>query len=101
VLVPLTHLAALRAVASDRMPPDIIAELAAAAPSTIVELGDPGVVHDAETPFDALPPYEGPPDPPAGHVHEWGDGIEGAAEEDVPGEGRGLGPYPPAGVEGA
>jgi CTP:molybdopterin cytidylyltransferase MocA len=101
VLVPLAHLAALRAVASDRMPPDIIAELAATAPSTIVELGDPGVVHDAETPFAALPPYEGPPDPPAGHVHEWGDGIEGGAEEDVPGEGRGLGPFPPAGAEGA
>jgi CTP:molybdopterin cytidylyltransferase MocA len=101
VLVPLAHLAALRVVAPDRMPPDVIADLVAVATSAIVDLGDPGVVHDAETPFDALPPYEGPPDPPAGHVHEWGDGIEGAAEEDVPGEGRGLGPYPPAGVEGA
>jgi hypothetical protein len=22
-----------------------------------------------------LPPYEGPPDPPAGHTHEWGAGV--------------------------
>ena len=38
--------------------------LVAAAPSRIVEVGDPGVVHDAETPFADLPPYDGPPDPP-------------------------------------
>ena len=89
VLVPVANLDALRGVAPERMPPDVIDELAAAAPSRIVEVGDPGVVHDAETAFADLPPYDGPPDPPAGHTHEWGDGVEGdGVDEGVPGEGR-------------
>ncbi len=57
-------------------------------------MGDPGVVHDADTAFADLPPYEGPPDPPAGHTHEWGDGVEeDGVDETVPGEGRGLAPF--------
>lgn len=75
VLLPLAHLDALRAIGADRMPPAIVDELAGAVPTRIVDLGDPGVVHDADTPRDALPPYEGPPDPPAGHRHEWGDDV--------------------------
>ncbi len=96
VLVPIAALGALRAVAADRMPPDVIEGLAATVPSRIVEVGDPGVVHDAETAFADLPPYDGPPDPPAGHTHEWGDGVEDGADERIPGEGRGLSPFPQA-----
>jgi CTP:molybdopterin cytidylyltransferase MocA len=100
VLVPSTALAALRAVAPDRMPPDIIDELVAAVPSRIVEVGDPGVHFDAETAFADLPEYEGPPDPPAGHTHEWGDEVAGrGVDADVPGEGRGLAPFPQAEAE--
>lgn len=83
VLVPTTHLAVLRAVSPDRMPPDVIDALAASIPTRGVELGDPGVIHDADTPYAALPPYEGPPDPPAGHTHEWGDDV--VAEAGLPG----------------
>ena len=94
VLVPSAALAALRAVAADRMPPDIIEDLATTVPTRLVEVGDPGVVHDADTPFADLPPYDGPPDPPAGHTHEWGDGVEGeGVDGTVPGEGRGLAPF--------
>ena len=82
VLLPAVHLAALRAVAPDRMPPDVIADLAAAVPSRIVEMGDPGVVTDVDTALADLPPYEGPPDPPAGHTHEWGADV--AAEAGLP-----------------
>jgi hypothetical protein len=57
------------------MPPDVIADLAAVAPTRIVELGDPGVIFDTDTPEADLPDYEGPPDPPAGHTHEWGDDV--------------------------
>ena len=96
VLVPIASLDALRGVAPDRVPPDLIEELLALSPSRIVEVGDPGVVHDADTPFADLPPYDGPPDPPAGHTHEWGDGVEDGVDEDVPGEGRGLAPFPQA-----
>ena len=84
VLVPLAHLEALRAIPADRMPPSIVEELAAAVPTRIVELGDPGVTYDADTARADLPPYEGPPDPPAGHTHEWGDDVATEAGLAVP-----------------
>lgn len=77
VLLPIAGLGDLRAIAPERMPPDVIDDLVAALPSRIVEVGDPGIHFDADTAFADLPPYGGPPDPPAGHVHEWGDGVEG------------------------
>jgi molybdenum cofactor cytidylyltransferase len=75
VLLPTEHLAALRAVATTRMPPDVISDLVAVIPSRVVDVGDPGVTHDVDTPRDALPVYEGPSDPPAGHTHEWGADV--------------------------
>jgi hypothetical protein len=53
----------------------IVEALAAAIPTVVIELGDPGVTHDADTPYLDLPAYEGPPDPPAGHTHEWGEDV--------------------------
>jgi CTP:molybdopterin cytidylyltransferase MocA len=82
VLLPLVHLDALRAAPADRMPPDIVEALVAALPSRLVELGDPGVVHGVDTPLIDLPAYEGPPDPPAGHAHEWGADV--ASEAGLP-----------------
>ena len=79
VLLPTEHLGVLRAVAATRLPPDVIADLVAAIPSRVVEVGDPGVVHDVDTPRDALPEYEGPPDPPGGHTHEWGADVAAEA----------------------
>jgi CTP:molybdopterin cytidylyltransferase MocA len=88
VLVPVSRLDILRAVPPDRMPPDVIADLTAIAPSRLVELGDPGTVHDADTPRETLPPYEGPPEPPAGHTHEWGEDVEAEAGLGSPDPGR-------------
>jgi CTP:molybdopterin cytidylyltransferase MocA len=82
ILLPTEHLDALRAVAPDRMPPAVVDDLVAAVPSRIIEMGDPGVAFDADTPLAELPPYEGPPDPPAGHTHEWGADV--AAEAGIP-----------------
>jgi CTP:molybdopterin cytidylyltransferase MocA len=97
VLVPTSALGALRDIAPDRMPPDVIADLIGVVPNRAVEVGDPGVQFDAETAFGDLPAYEGPPDPPAGHVHEWGDEVAGrGVDVDIPGEGRGLAPFPQA-----
>ncbi len=79
VLVPAVHLGALRAIAPDRMPPQIVEDLVAAVPSRIVEMGDPGVVHDVDISHADLPAYEGPPDPPAGHTHEWGADVAAEA----------------------
>ena len=102
VLLPMTSLDHLRAVAPDRMPPDVIDEVASYVPTRVVEVGDPGVTIDVETSFGDLPPYEGPPDPPGGHRHELGDDIaRRGVDEDVPGEGRGLAPYPQAADDAA
>jgi CTP:molybdopterin cytidylyltransferase MocA len=79
VLVPTEHLGTLRAIAPDRMPPSVVDDLVAAVPSRIVEMGDPGVTHDVDTPEEDLPTYEGPPDPPAGHTHEWGADVAAEA----------------------
>ena len=75
VLFPLAHLDVLRATSPELMPPQVLERLVSAIPTRDVELGDPGVVYDVDTPYEALPAYEGPPDPPAGHTHEWGDDV--------------------------
>lgn len=79
VLVPLAHLETLRTIAPDRMPLDVIHDLVAIAPARVVDMGDPGVIHDGDTPLGDLPAYEGPPDPPAGHTHEWGADVASEA----------------------
>lgn len=79
VLLPTAHLPALRSIPPDRMPPDVIATLATAIATREVEMGDPGVLLDADTDPADLPPYEGPPDPPAGHSHEWGADVTAEA----------------------
>jgi CTP:molybdopterin cytidylyltransferase MocA len=76
VLLPTTHLGVLRSVSAELMPPAVVETLEARLPSRVVELGDPGVVHDADTSRADLPPYEGPPEPPGGHTHEWGEDVE-------------------------
>lgn len=80
VLVPLEHLDALRQVAPTLMPLDVIHALVQAVPNRAVEMGDPGVLYDADTPISELPRYEGPPEPPAGHAHEWGADVVAEAE---------------------
>ncbi len=79
VLVPLERLDALRAIAPDRMPLEVIHDLVAAVPARVIDVGDPGVIHDADTAPADLPAYEGPPDPPAGHTHEWGADVASEA----------------------
>lgn len=92
-LVPLAHVDALRSLARDRMPDDLLADLErAGVPFRLVDLGDPGVVHDVETPRHELPPFEGPSQPASGHVHEWGNPAADMPE-DSPLEGPALAPY--------
>jgi hypothetical protein len=58
----------------------------------VIDLGDPGVTHDVSTARADLPPYIGPGEPPAGHVHEWGAAIADFPD-DAPLEGPALAPY--------
>jgi CTP:molybdopterin cytidylyltransferase MocA len=97
VLLPASGLGRLRRMPPDRMPADVVADLRAGGASRELALGDPGVSHDVSTPRADLPPYVGPTEPPAGHVHEWG--AEAAmASDDSPLEGPALAPYAPAGA---
>ncbi len=84
-LLPIAHLEALRALASDRMPDELLADLVASGvPSRVVEVGDPGVTHDIGTARADLPPFEGPPEPASGRTFEWGALAADAADEPVP-----------------
>ena len=100
VLLPLAGLAALRSVAADRMPPQIVDDVVAAGiAERRVELGDPGVAIDRGTSRADLPPYIGPVEPVVGHVHEWG-AAQAEASDEGPLEGPALAPYEPAGEPG-
>ena len=81
-LLPVSHLEALRALAPDRMPDDLLADLeAGGVPTRVIDLGDPGATFDARTARDELPAYAGPPTPAAGHSHEWGASAADTPED--------------------
>jgi CTP:molybdopterin cytidylyltransferase MocA len=92
-LLPLALLDRLETLSPDRMPDDLLADLeTAGVPVERVDVGDPGAVHDRDTPIDSLPTYQGPPEPAGGPPPEWG--LEDAADrEDTALEGPALTPY--------
>jgi len=72
-LLPLGALEGLDAIAADRMPDEILDDLAAAGHATrTVDTGDPGTTHDIAVPQSDLPPFDGPPRPDDGVEREWG-----------------------------
>jgi len=93
VLVPVAAAAGLARIPPDRMPDDIIGDLVAGGVALrLIELGDPGATHGAETSRAELPAYEGPAEPPAAHSHEWGAALADDPD-DSPLEGPALAPY--------
>ena len=75
-VLPVAHRERLDAIAADRMPDDILADLVASGvASGMLDVGDPGAAYDASTPRANLPPYVGPAKPASGHAHEWGAAI--------------------------
>ncbi len=93
VLLPFSRLEALAALSADRMPDELMAQLEAdGAPFEPVDVGDPGVVHDRDTAFGELPPYQGPPEPAGGPPPEWG--VSDTVDfDETPLEGPALTPY--------
>ncbi len=82
-LVPVSVLERLRGLGADRMPGDLLDDLATAGVSVrLIDTGDPGVTHDVGTPRSELPPYDGPPEPEDGVTREWG--ARSADEPDDP-----------------
>jgi CTP:molybdopterin cytidylyltransferase MocA len=73
-LLPIVHLRAFRALAADRMPGDLLADLeGTGVPFRLLDTGDPGVIHDVSVPRADLPPYDGPPEP--AETPEWGAAV--------------------------
>src|SRR4051794_1234646 len=92
-LIPVDAAPALARVAPDRFPDAILDDLATAGlPAQLLALGDPGTTLDRSTPRSDLPPYEGPTQPPAPHMHEGGAALADESEE-APLEGPSLAPY--------
>lgn len=86
VLVPVGSLPASGDRPAEGTLEEVLAALAS--PVRLLDLGDPGTVHDVRTPRTDLPPYRGPARP-AGAAHEWGSLA--AEEPDVtPLEGSGA-----------
>ena len=81
ILIPVRYLPALRSLSPDLVPQAIADTLAATVTARTVETGDPGVVLSLDTPRDELPPFEGPPEPPAGQRHEWGAPMAAGPDE--------------------
>jgi len=73
VLLPVAALPAFRSLSPTLMPDELVAAFVAGTTAAReLELGDPGAVIDGGTPRDQLPPYEGPVQPAAAQVPEWG-----------------------------
>jgi CTP:molybdopterin cytidylyltransferase MocA len=80
-LVPVVHLEALGALDAALMPGPLVEALTAAIGGRFVELGDPGTVHDLDTPRAELPPFEAPPEPASAHHHDWGSPAASGPDE--------------------
>jgi CTP:molybdopterin cytidylyltransferase MocA len=99
-LLPMELVDGLAGNAASKMPDELLADLTAAGVALQpIDTGDPGVIHDIGTPLDALPAYQGPPQPVSGHAPEWG-AAAADMPDDVPLAGPALAPYSQAAEEG-
>ncbi len=81
VLVPVPWLASREPRRAGPSRDDLASELLDAdTPTRSLDLGDPGSVIDRTTPIDALPPYQGPSEPPV-TPPDWGASVPDAIEE--------------------
>jgi CTP:molybdopterin cytidylyltransferase MocA len=76
VLVPMAFVDALSGGGAERMPDQLMADLASAgARLRTIELGDPGTTHDSFSGGEELPDYVGPEQPVAGQPPDWGASV--------------------------
>jgi CTP:molybdopterin cytidylyltransferase MocA len=80
-LVPVVHLEIVRTLDAGLMPDRLLEALTATVGGRLVELGDPGAVHDLDTPRSELPPFEAPPEPSSSLHHEWGSPAAAGSDE--------------------
>lgn len=64
---------------------ELLAALRGAGRSTkLIELGDPGIVHDIDTASAELPAFEGPPAPVGAFSPDWGERVPAADPSPAP-----------------
>ncbi|MGA2513286.1 MAG: NTP transferase domain-containing protein [Candidatus Limnocylindrales bacterium] len=80
ILVPMGLTGQLAAHAGLHGPEAVAALIAEGVPARVLELGDPGIVHDLATPGSNLPGYQGPPGPVGGPAPEWNSELAAHAE---------------------
>jgi len=87
VLLPLAAAATLSQVAGTPLV-DLPAALRAAGVRTrLIELGDPGIVHDLSTAPADLPAFSGPPEPVGAISTDWGERVPSADPSPAPPRG--------------
>jgi CTP:molybdopterin cytidylyltransferase MocA len=95
VLVPQAAVTTIAGLDPSTLPDAIVEALVAVLPARVVEVGDPGVTHDASVARGDLPPYAGPPEPGPEHRREWGSPAADTPDE-APVTGPALAPYDPS-----
>lgn len=80
ILIPAALLDRLAALTGKHGEEAVDALIAGGVPVRLVELGDPGIIHDAATARAALPEYQGPPEPAAGPPPDWNQALAESAE---------------------
>jgi CTP:molybdopterin cytidylyltransferase MocA len=80
ILIPVALERRLAALAGRHGVEAVEALAAEGVPLRLVELGDPGIVHDVSTPRSELPGYQGPPEPAAGPPPEWNEALSRSVE---------------------
>jgi CTP:molybdopterin cytidylyltransferase MocA len=75
ILVPSEYLAALDALSGKHGEEAVAALVAQGVAQRILEVGDPGTIHDSATPRESMPRFEGPPEPAGGPPPEWNAAV--------------------------
>jgi len=84
ILIPVSLLERLAGLSGQRGEEAVQSLVSAGVPVRLVELGDPGIVHDLATPRADLPSYQGPPEPAGGPPPEWNSAVAADAADPRP-----------------
>jgi CTP:molybdopterin cytidylyltransferase MocA len=86
ILLPLDASEALARMGDAPLADLASAQRGAGVATRLVELGDPGIIHDLATASDALPDFVGPAEP-VGRAQDWGERVPSADPSPAPPRG--------------
>jgi CTP:molybdopterin cytidylyltransferase MocA len=83
ILIPIAYLERLAALSGQHGEQAVETLAAGGVSIRVIELGDPGIVHDFTTPRADLPGYQGPPEPAGGPPPDWNSVLAAEASDPV------------------